>query len=168
MHAPTAIASVIGALAVAAPASAQLAGEKPNAAEPLDYPQPFVTPTVAAGLSVLWLEWKEAAPEKVQFCLDGRVIEDPDRGRVALVENVIPVESGSECRGEWTLGSLLFLLAPGYSDQEVADFACGALSDRPDWHVFGIMRGQDIRNRSLWCANYRSGQDEPPVGASSN
>jgi hypothetical protein len=125
MKAATTLISAVAALALAAPASAQLAGSQPNAANTLDYPQPFVTEAVRAGVSVLWLQWQEDPTQKAQFCLDGRVIEDPAHGRVALIETVTRVESGSDCRGEWTLGSLAARLArvwpherPGYREQQ--------------------------------------------------
>ncbi len=150
MKAATTLISAVAALALAAPASAQLAGSQPNAANTLDYPQPFVTEAVRAGV------------------LDGRVIEDPAHGRVALIETVTRVESGSDCRGEWTLGSLLFLPPGDYSDELIGDFACEVLSARPDWHVFGLMRGRDIESSSLWCANWRTEGEASATGASSN
>jgi hypothetical protein len=168
MNAPTTLTSAIAALALAAPVSAQLAGERPVAADPLDFPQPFVTEAVRAGLTVLFLKWEEGPTQIAQFCLDGRVIEDPAHGRVALIETVTRVESGSDCRGEWTLGSLLFLPPGDYSDELIGDFACEVLSARPDWHVFGLMRGRDIESSSLWCANWRTEGEASATGASSN
>jgi hypothetical protein len=166
MKAPTTIASAIAALAIAGSASAQLAGDKPDATEPLDYPRPFLTEAVLAGVTVMWLQWEEDTTKKAQFCLDGRVLEDPEYGRVALIETVTPVENGSACRGEWTLGSLLFLPAGDHPESEIGDFACEVLSARPDWHVFGLMRGRGMGS-SLWCANWRGAQ-ETPTGAGSN
>jgi hypothetical protein len=168
MKAPTSLAFALAALAVAAPASAQLGGDKPDATEPLDFPQPFVTEAVSAGVTVLWLQWEGDPTEKAQFCLDGRVVEDPEHGRVALIETVTQVESGSECRGDWTLGSLVFLAPGDYSDELIFDFACEALSARPDWHLFGLVRGRDMESSSLWCVNWRAEAETVATGAGSN
>ena len=154
--------------ALAAPASAQLAGARPDAANHLDYARPFVTEAVIAGISVLWLQWEEERAQTAQLCLDGRVVEQPDYGRVALIEAVTPVESTDACRGKWTLGGLAFLPAGEHSDEEIGELACQMLSTRPDWYLFGFTSGRELGSSSLWCANLRPGEATTLNGPGSN
>ncbi len=168
MRAPTALASAVAALALAAPASGQLAGNVPDAAHHLDHAQPFVTEAVLAGIGRLWLQWEENRAQTAQFCLDGRVVEQPEYGRVALIETVTPVESADACRGKWTLGSLAFLPAGEQSDEEIGELACQMLTTRPDWHLFGFMSGRELGSSSLWCANLQAGEAGSPSGTGTN
>jgi hypothetical protein len=164
MKAPAILATALAVLALARPASAQLAGNSPDAAPPLDHAQPFVTEAVIAAVDAHWLEWAEGAARSSQFCLDGRVVQEADLGRVALVETLTPAGGFEVCRGKWTLGGLAFLSAGEYSDEEIAGYACRVLAMRPDWHLFGIVSGSGMESSSHWCANLRAGEDGSPAG----
>jgi hypothetical protein len=165
MKAPTTLASALAALALAAPASAQLAGSSPDAAPALDNAQPFVTEAVVASVDAHWREWRQDASANSQFCLDGRVVQNPELGRVALVETLTTAGGFEVCRGKWTLGGLAFLPAGEHSDEEIAAYACRVLNMRPDWHLFGIVDGEAMESNSQWCANLRSGEAGSPAGA---
>lgn len=164
MKAPTTLTSALAALALAAPASAQLAGNVPENAPPLDHAQPFVTEAVMAAVDAHWLEWAEGAAESSQFCLDGRVVQEPGLGTVALVETLTPARGFEVCRGKWTLGGLAFLPSGEYSDEDIAGYACRVLTMRPDWHLFGIVSGEAMESSSHWCANLRPAGEGSPAG----
>jgi hypothetical protein len=168
MKAPTILTSALAALALAAPASAQLAGNSPETAPPLDHAQPFVTEAVMSAVDGHWQEWVDGAAEGSQFCLDGRVVEEPELGRVALVETLTPARGFEVCRGKWTLGGLAFLPSGHYSAEDIAGYACRVLSMRPDWHLFGIVSGEAMESSSHWCANLRTGEDGSPAGTSTH
>ncbi|MGD2153370.1 MAG: hypothetical protein PVG79_08875 [Gemmatimonadales bacterium] len=164
MKAPTALTSALAALALAAPASAQLAGNRPDAAELLDHAQPFVTEAVLAAVDAHWLQWQEDAANSSQFCLDGRVVEDSTLGSVASVEALTAAGNFEVCRGKWTLGGLAFLPAGEHTDEEITRYACRVLSMRPDWHLFGIVNGETMESDSHWCANLRADEEEARAG----
>jgi hypothetical protein len=165
MRSPVTLTSALAALALAAPASAQLAGNSPDAAPPLDHAQPTVVEEVMAAVDARWQEWAEDAVKGSQFCLDGRVVQDPEFGLVALIETLTPARGFEVCRGKWTLGGLAFLPSGEHSGEEIAGYACRVLSMRPDWHLFGIVNGDAMETSSHWCANLRTGEDGSPAGS---
>ncbi|UCC71924.1 MAG: hypothetical protein JSV86_16365 [Gemmatimonadota bacterium] len=157
MRAPTVFLIAAASLALAAPASAQLAAaNRPDVADLLDYPQPFVTKAVVDSVAYHWLEWeRDPVVESQFFCLDGRVVEVEGYGRVAQVELVTPVVNSEFCRGKWTLGGLAFLPPGDFSDEEVMEKACLVLATRPYWRLFGFVSGHDLSSGSHWCANIK-------------
>ncbi|MGD2218140.1 MAG: hypothetical protein PVJ64_15390, partial [Gemmatimonadales bacterium] len=111
-----------------------------------------------------WQEWAGGAAESSQFCLDGRVIQDPELGSVARVEILTPAGGFEVCRGKWTLGGLAFLPSGEHSEEEIAAYACRVLSMRPDWHLFGIVNGETMEGSSHWCASLRIGEAGSTAG----